>query len=348
MGRVLMVADTACIRVAKEALALQARGVEVEVCGRKFGNPDVEPYLLHRSAWREPADLRARLSVETGLVHVAVEPAGLAVMVRDARPDLPIVLDVHDAEWGRLGGTGAIPAETADLEACDACVVPSRGYLEILASLRPELPARQLAPLMPEGLLPEHPTPWPRIGGWVYEGGITTRVAYRDFRALFRALAARGQVVHCYGLGDARAYDETGAIVCAKPYRRMLQDLGRYDWGMVGPAQGVDPALERAFPNKLVEFLAAGLPVCAWCCDHARELVREHGVGVYDDDQARAIELALAVGAGSPAWHEMATRARAWASEHTMEQAVDDLFGLYREAVARAGRRSGAVVEEVA
>jgi len=353
MPQVYMIATTACIRVVKESLLLQAAGHDVRVLCQKLANADLAPYLDGMEFWQNDTDLQARLSrPEAALLHVHVEPQGLAAKVSRLRPDLPLVLDVHDADWGRTGTPSE--GEVADLLAADAVVMPSVGYeremrahwdawiaAEEIVAPPVTLPApwtTVIRPLVPAGLLPGERL-HPRIGGICYEGGVATACPYRDFRRLFGRMTAAGFPVHAYApRGDVAKFADLGVIFMVQPYRRMLQELGRYDWGLVAPACGEHMQYRDASPNKLYEYLAAGLPAISWCCDEAERVIEESGAGYYatseDDGLAYLVEHRVPP-------DEMRARARQWSREHTMETQTETLIEAYRRAVETAGARTG-------
>ena len=59
----------------------------------------------------------------------------------------------------------------------------------------------------------------------------------------------------------------------------LLTQLSRHDWGLVG---NLRQTLEWdvAMPNKLFEYIAAGVPVVSMYASEAGEFIERHGLGI--------------------------------------------------------------------
>jgi len=63
----------------------------------------------------------------------------------------------------------------------------------------------------------------------------------------------------------------------------MLKQISRYDWGFCGSP--IDhPQWHMAMPNKLFDYIAAGIPVIVYKADESAKFVREHGLGIVIED----------------------------------------------------------------
>lgn len=131
----------------------------------------------------------------------------------------------------------------------------------------------------------------PKLGGLVYEGGLSTgpsgggELPYRWWLPFMSELAKKHIRVSCQvsSGGNYNQYLANGIrIVPMQPYDVLLQQLVWYDWGLVGNCVK-HPAFDAAMPNKLFEYLAAGLPVMVHQSKLVEEFVKEEGIGVVVD-----------------------------------------------------------------
>lgn len=75
-------------------------------------------------------------------------------------------------------------------------------------------------------------------------------------------------------------YTEKGALCFpAINYTQMVQNLSRWDWGFVGATQ-YTKTMENAMPNKMFEYIAAGIPVIVCNAEEAGKWVEENGLGI--------------------------------------------------------------------
>ncbi len=91
------------------------------------------------------------------------------------------------------------------------------------------------------------------------------------------------------GMGDTQAYLESlirqkgvgdlVKIVPPVPYEELLEWTASADIGLVMSSQKPAFNLQRAFPNKVSEYLMAGLPVLAAPMDAVAAVIKQYGVG---------------------------------------------------------------------
>jgi hypothetical protein len=63
------------------------------------------------------------------------------------------------------------------------------------------------------------------------------------------------------------------------PYGSLIENLSRYDWGYLGHPEPCRKWLD-AMPNKLFEYIMAGIPVICCNAPEAGAFVEQHGLGV--------------------------------------------------------------------
>ena len=289
-----------CIRVAKQGLALLENGVGVHFLQRDIANQEIKYLLPSQEYWSSTAQLPGKLArlPSDAIIHVHNEPDYLVGVAKKARPDLPVVYDCHDLNSQRIGE--ADEHEREAMAMADAYIFPSLGYKQGATKyhrLPKHKPKLLLYSMCTRGMFVHLPKPY--VGGVVYEGGLIANnqdsiYAYRDYQDIARALTRAGVPMALYGVSPTvqAAYLETGAMCFPMvPYSKMLSQLSRYDWGLVGCP--VDhPQWQKAMPNKLFEYMAAGIPVLVHNAAECAQFVSEYEVGVVAEDLDELVEIA--------------------------------------------------------
>jgi hypothetical protein len=207
----------------------------------------------------------------------------------------PVIWDLHDLTSER--DFVVRPDEASEFKLADAIITQGPGYSKVAAERRPDLAKEDkivsVLSAVPRVFWPDLTVPLvahgaSKLGGIVYEGGVASGVGggsefrYRWWQPFMAELVSRNIPVSIQVAsgGQYPAYAQAGVRVCQPvPYRHMLQSLTIYDWGLVGNAVH-HPAFDNAWPNKLFEYIAAGLPVMVHDAKQAGEWVQDMGVGV--------------------------------------------------------------------
>lgn len=137
----------------------------------------------------------------------------------------------------------------------------------------------------------------------VYIGTVTNRIkdSHYDLREIFRGIADLGLHIHIYvslfSLAD-KAYQELADENSFIHYhehldqKSLLQEITQYDYGWAG--FNVNKKNERhmnvALPNKIMEYVACGLPVLAFPHKTIKEFVNEHKVGFIFNDLDKMVD----------------------------------------------------------
>jgi glycosyltransferase involved in cell wall biosynthesis len=303
---------------------------------------------VERMARRPWAAYRAARAVDAELYHfhdpdflpyaVALARGGARV-VYDAHEDVP--MQIRHKHWipGRL--RGPIARAYAALEAAcvgrlSAVVSPS---VTALARLRPRQPRAIAIANYPRLETAPQPGPWDdRSRAACYVGGIT---AVRGARELVAAMETVDGELHL--AGPVSPPDLLAELERSPGWQR-VRYLGRVGHERIaellaGAKVGVIPLhpipnYVDAYPVKLFEYMAAGLPIVATDVPRWRALLEQHGCGVcvpHDSPQrlAAAIEELLDDDARA---REMGARGRrAVESEYSWRSQADALLDLYRE-----------------
>jgi len=131
----------------------------------------------------------------------------------------------------------------------------------------------------------------------VYVGTVTSRIEgdHYDLREIFKSIADHRLHVHIYvsrfGLED-KAYQELAdrnRFIHHHGHldqRTLLHEMTQYDYGWAGfnVTKKNERHMEVALPNKVIEYIACGLPVLAFPHKTIKEFVEEYKVGLIFND----------------------------------------------------------------
>jgi glycosyltransferase involved in cell wall biosynthesis len=282
--RILNVSGSGCARMIKEGLAVQDLGHEVINLSNGWGDYSYYPMMHIMSYWSGVDGLAKKLKMfqSVDLVHVHSEPKYLGRIVREVLPDAKIIFDVHDSELFVKGDH--IQFEIDSYESADAFIYPCKAYAEKLADDRPyEIIYNKAHPLAAQL------APMPRIGGVVYEGGLSKDggMEHRNYVELASWFTDSGIPFHIYSAHNSlKGYEQTGALIYgAKRIFELCQMLTRYDWGLAASPNDLEihPQWSAAVPHKMFDYAASGLPVITWGKTEMAEIVRETNCGLVVD-----------------------------------------------------------------
>jgi len=293
-----------CARAQKMAKALISEGHQVIILQHLAASQQILYEQQLSSFYGGPHDLSARVNIFNDwadIFHVHNEPDWLVWITAEAA-ESPVVYDCHDLNSQRLGQ--ADQNEVKAFAAADACIFPSLAYaygaikyhninrkafpFEVVFSMcnkedRPLDYQPKIDALVYEG---HHIAP---VEGTDFKPGFKLYYHYRDYRSFILACTTRDIPTALFGTRKdfEESYRQRGALVNPMlPFSTMMRELTRYSWGFCGHPEDY-PQWQKAMPNKLFEYLTAGLPIIAWNCAEVEMFVQGHDVGVvvksYDD-----------------------------------------------------------------
>jgi glycosyltransferase involved in cell wall biosynthesis len=346
--RVLFVQNAPCIRNYKTAVTLRARGHRVTLAytDAKLSqmyqglSDDVYDASIPFTEIRELWDLAAGFD----LVHCHNEPDVLSVGAL-AGP-VPVVHDTHDMMTLRHPTDATLAFFEAVANRGAAGRVYTSPYVRDIAAERYGIDLQRSAFTynyalrrdLPERALPKRSAQDGEVH-FVYQGGVGVQ-AHRDFRPLFAELARLGCHVHVYPSRHSAEYEQLAAVTPRLHYhgsvspRDIIGELTQYDFGLVPFRINHENRtfLDTALPNKLFEYLAAGLPVAAARLKSLELFSAQEQVGiVYDTAQEIVDQLGTLKGLDVTAQQE----------RYLFEQQYDRLEALYRAARADRPLRLG-------
>lgn len=346
--KVLFVQDSPCIRNFKIASALGARGHEVTLAytQRKLSqmyNLSDETY----AASVKVASVQELWDLSRGfdLVHCHNEPDIWSVAAL-AGPR-PVVHDTHDMLSLRHPDNKDVGfVEAVANRGADGRVYVSQYLLE-QARLKYGVDAETSIVLhnyVGRQMLPSHMLPKlsARDGQvhLVYEGGITLHPGtHRSYMPLFTQLAGMGLHLHIFPSFADPELERAAQAVPLLHYHaplspeKLVTELSQYDYGLVPFVLQAHNRghLDSALPNKLFEYLAAGLPVIATNLLSLREFILKNQVGFVFDQATDVAQGLGSLGSLQVPQHRF-----------TMENAIGGLEGLYNRLVDVGKRQRSA------
>lgn len=309
--KILMVHQIPCIRMRKEALALKSEYSSIEV------------YLVHHYTkcdtsgfdgvyvYEDIVTLNEVIrSVDPDIIHCHNEPNETVLMVMALPYDTPIIHDTHDL----ISLRSPHSCEPADFlhealsnKYVSGCVYPTDRLREFATAQycvkhALTLESRHLRVDICDGVPDLDTDSRLRI---VWQGGLRQTLekftAYRYMKPVFVALE-KWFDIEVY---PAKMFMDTGDITAKEfyenyvdldfttineplPYKDLLAKCGDSHYGLVGfNADCVDQDeltyIQLAMPNKLFDYIAAGIPVITLNCDLVARFVREFEIGLVID-----------------------------------------------------------------
>ena len=352
MLRVLYLSDPCCPRVAKEGRECLKSGLDIIFLQRTI--PDAFRALLpNQFYYINREDLGPKLKVlAPDLVHVHTEPAWLGWFAKECLPDTPVIFDAHDLNYCRSGGKTLEEDERRTLCDCDGVILPSQAYEQAVKEGFGVKLSEVIYSMVNEEDYPKIDE-MPRVNGIVYEGGMGAtseeeraegKMRYNDYRSLAVELFNARIPFHCYpGRAEfADEYIKAGVVWnYSYMYHQLLKQLTRYDWGLVG-SPFKNPAWDSAMPNKLFDYVAAGIPVLVYNAEEAAAFVREHDIGIVieagnSEDAVKQIGEAMPIGQDGQcrnnAYEYYRLRVQRVRKEFSMASQMPKLINFYTEVI---------------
>ena len=242
--------------------------------------------------------------------------------------------------WRLLYRPHVLATETAGLRAADAVVTIGPGIARLLAEAyslpRPPLVVLNVPEYRAVGMHPAGERLELLCHGFMTAGrGIETLIMAmselrRPARLILRGDGAPRYVKSLRDLAARNATPERVVFEPAVPFEQVIEAAARADIGLFTPPL-VTPQARFMLPNKLFEYLMAGLMVIFSDADDVAELVRRHDCGIVLSDVTPK-SLAVAIDAlGLDEIRQYKNRARDSARSLCWDREKDKLCVLYAE-----------------
>lgn len=284
-----------CIRAQKEALALPRSGYNQHLITGSLPSPSTKDFWKTIIVYPNTNQLQEaiKLHKDADLFHCHNEPNWHVQMVKSFHSDMPIVFDVHDSMVLRYpdGDPRQYSAsEKNAMQMADGLVFVSEPMRQKIVNFYGlDTPSVTLESFVPNMFYRYDARDY--RGGVVYEGGVMLKehanevaFEYCDYRDLAKKLFDRGIQFTIYppetNLEQLKqAFGKTAIIEPPVVFDKLCRKLNSFDWGLVGNIYE-HAAWQLAMPNKLFEYIAAGLPIVAFNAPTAGEFIEREGFGI--------------------------------------------------------------------
>jgi len=297
--KIVMVARHCCIRVQKVALPLINNGYEVHCIAHRFPMFGEMYKTLIIYQHLDQLYNAIKLHGDADIFHVHNEPSWFVSAVKNILGDRPVVLDAHDSMLIRIPKgdrkhTRISVDERNNFQLADGVVFVSEPMAKLV---RNEFNLTQ-----PYVSLPSYvPKEWHRLDAWEWLGGVALEgrvdlpqeleegkemhfFQYCEYTELAKQLQAAGVPFFLYTTSKEGALQEHYKNIAiwkgSYPFDKLIRKLGRHNWGFHGNL-GNFMVSQYAMPNKLFEYLAAGIPVIEMNAKLAGKFVEKHGLGIH-------------------------------------------------------------------
>lgn len=306
-----MVSGHACVRVQKMALPLLERGHNVHLIAYKTPS-FYESYdtFLHAAGTRQYLEAIKLYEPIVDIWHCHNEPSWFVSAIKEYS-DKPVILDVHDSHLVRVTPDEAdkmvaedqkplrvAVEERNNFQLADGLIFVSEPFADIIrGEFALSQPSLVLPSYVPNFLMQYQAVKKQWLGGLVYEGRVdmpddvkpgSENHGYRycDYYELAMKLRNRGIDFHIYSgrslSSEQKFYDlykDYAVLHNGRNVKNLLAALQRHDWGLVGNIE-FTPDWDIALPNKLFEYIAAGVPIVAINAAHCSEIIEKAGIGI--------------------------------------------------------------------
>lgn len=314
-----------CVRANKITKAMQPDGWEHEALCRRMPSHYLDAYhTLKHNSFRDKPDFYPLISESPAkILHVHNEPNWPVSVAKEVANGRPVILNVHDITTGRPGSTYDYAEEQAYKDA-DALIFTAEHQRDYAKKLGFDIdkPTVILPNYAPRDMIVTKPY-FPHIGGICYVGGAEPRGKKDSWRDMSPVADVLDGELHMYpgnngveyGLVHITEYDLT----------ILAHRLARHDWGFCG-VPVPNSAWDSTLPNKLFEYLAAGLPVIVLNSAPSAEFVEKHGVGIVLDS---IMDLKRLKKVSKLHYNQMKASVRATREQFTMERNIGPVVDLY-------------------
>ncbi len=288
-------------------IPLMDRGHDVRLIAKKEV-PFVEWYktFTHAYGIQHYLDAIDTHVGSTDVFHCHNEPSWFVTAIKE-RCNVPVILDGHDSFLARttpeeedkqraegLDTFRISVEERNNFQMADALVFPAQRFADIiLKEFNLKVPYIILPSYVPRQFYQYHGKSW--LGGLVYEGRCDLQSAidetprmrpfqYAVYEDLAKQAKEMGMDFHLYATRKDKpfmdVYGDLAFVHAALPFEEMLAHVARHDWGLVGNVTKT-AEWDIAMPNKLFEYIAAGVPIVAINARDCGEFIEEHGIGIH-------------------------------------------------------------------
>jgi glycosyltransferase involved in cell wall biosynthesis len=305
---VVMVSGHACIRVHKMTIPLVQDGYKVHLISKKVPPIFLNYYYTYSMAegMAQFVDIIDIYAKSADIFHCHNEPSWFVTAIKE-RCDVPVVLDIHDSYLGRLNQEEEeslitkehgkkvfryITEERNNFNLADGLIFPGQAFSELVTGeYNLQQPKLTLPSYVPRAYCQYHGVG--HLGGLVYEGRVDLPngdvpnqlygFRYCDYVDLAKQCKSINMDLHLYCTREdeefIKLYKDLAIIHPPHSYDALMLNLQAHDWGLVGNIMETSE-WDIAYPNKMFEYISAGVPVVAINAPECAKFLKETGFGI--------------------------------------------------------------------
>lgn len=177
----------------------------------------------------------------------------------------------------------------------------------------------------------------------VYIGTITSKVygSHYDLKEIFMEIARNKMHIHIYPVRDDEAYIELSKKNPYIHYHKrlprtiLLKEISKYHFGWAAFNYGLNKEhLKMAFPNKVIDYIGAGLPVITFNQHETiARFLRRHGLGIVLSDLSELNVLKEA--AKNRTLTKIRRKAKKLRYNFTVERQIPSLLKFYSKVIEK-------------
>ena len=341
---VLFLQDKACIRTLKIANAVKKLGADVSLA-YTLSPPEQKNYIgifdniYAISNMKDFSDFLNKS--EFDIIHSSNEPDFLTVLAHSG--NIPVVHDCHDLSSGYLN------LKINDLILEYAANSNSNGVIYYSEHIRnkalSEFAVSADKTFVLENLISEELKPSKYLKKLsesdgkihiVYEGGvINDKKSHRYFEKIWNSIASDRIELHFYAPGDTKYFHYLETINPHIHYegnfssKDLSTEMTKYDVGLIylNVTDENRDYLESCFPNKIQEYINAGLPVAVGDIQSQIDFVESNSFGKYLDLDSDILSQLKEI-AEIPIEHGILTK-----KGYTLESKIPALVDFYKKVI---------------
>ncbi|TVM18444.1 hypothetical protein DPQ33_06785 [Oceanidesulfovibrio indonesiensis] len=311
---ILFLHENPCVRAYKQAVSLKKMGHRVHlVCRELTFQPRMADVVSGIQQYTDLDHLAGLLRKgRWDVIHSHNEPNEITEIALLNVDHCPVVYDCHDYTGLRQKLHAAqARTERRCFEDSHTVIHVSQGMLETAAEryasrrtmVLPSFPSTAELDLSRRPKLPGNHVVY--LGGLLDAG--RRNFEYRNYLPFFVALIGHGVHVHAFPSSSTpekmRSYLQLDAeselfhLHQKLPYESLLEVISMFQWGLTGFSfEGIDEPnrirfLNNALPNKLFDYIVAGVCPVVVNCDTAGRYAEELGVGYHARDIEHLVEI---------------------------------------------------------
>lgn len=283
--KVLVVTGRLCSRTIKQMIAL-SNHVELHLITKVIPTgADIFKTVTYYNSPKALKDALVRFN-DMDIIHAISEPSWVVIACKEVLPSKKIVLDWHDAQvWRSDNPEDGSTEERIVSNWVDGIIVPSQPCKKLI---KPKVPCVVLPPYFNEQNTAYNS--WGYTGGIVYEGRVDIPkfrkyMDYCKYDELCKKFMESDIAFSIYSpFSDRKEHKDVYENICSwnkgQTHNELINLMGIYDWGLCGNLNEYKE-WDLSMPNKLFEYMAAGIPIIALNAKETGKFVEKHGVGIY-------------------------------------------------------------------